>query len=285
MINLTKPHRLYLRPKLNESYFFRKIFKIDKHFIELPESANKSLCTPVLVERFSSEAITESPSYTSVFWIDFHKEIGPSVLDLLNYIRENIDSSLAFRQNCRDGSCGMCSMNINGRNTLACISPTTPEEQMIIRPLTRYPVIHDLIVDKTEFYFNMSLVKPWLVSSSPNTQSPESRSILDSVLPCNLCGCCNASSFDFWWNKEVYLGPAALLQAYRWVQDSRDQVRAQRLLDLQELGQLNAFKSEPSSGRCPIGLDVEGVVTSMAEEMKKSKENLDSWAEWRAVDR
>jgi succinate dehydrogenase / fumarate reductase iron-sulfur subunit len=279
--------RKYIKPILKESLFFRKILKTEKHFLELPENADKEKTLPVLVERFNEASLTADTDYTSVYWIDFSKDIGPSVIDLLNFIRENIDSSLAFRQNCRDGSCGICSMNINGRNTLACIAPTTPSCQMTIKPLTGYRVVHDLVVDISDLYTSLEQVQPWLISNKPlkslQTKEPQPNPIqpsesLKKTLRCNLCGSCNASNPNFWWSREKYLGPSVLLQAYRWIIEPKDTSKNVRILNLLDQDQDSIFKSDYSEGSCPLGLETDKILKDLQKEMKTLKNNWNDWS-------
>ena len=150
------------------------------------------------------------------------------------------DDSLSFRRSCREGVCGSDGMNINGRNGLACILPLAELKQPItLRPLPGLPVIRDLIVDLSQFYKQYRTVKPWLINNDPEPemerlQSPDERARLDGLYECILCGCCTSACPSFWWNPETFLGPAALLQAARFLDDSRDQASGERLDDLDD---------------------------------------------------
>ena len=150
------------------------------------------------------------------------------------------DDSLSFRRSCREGVCGSDGMNINGRNGLACILPLAELKQPItLRPLPGMPVIRDLIVDLSQFYKQYRTVKPWLINHDPEPemerlQSPQERARLDGLYECILCGCCTSACPSFWWNPETFLGPAALLQAARFLDDSRDQATGERLDDLDD---------------------------------------------------
>uniref|UniRef100_A0A3G2QXW1 Succinate dehydrogenase [ubiquinone] iron-sulfur subunit, mitochondrial n=1 Tax=Gelidium kathyanniae TaxID=2483893 RepID=A0A3G2QXW1_9FLOR len=155
------------------------------------------------------------------------KNCGPMILDALFQIKNTQDSSLSFRRSCREGICGSCSMNINGINSLACLKSLSQEGKFItIYPLPHMYVIKDLVVDLTNFYSQYKLIKPWLVnnfiSKKEQLQSKKDRLELDGLYECILCACCSASCPSYWWNQDTYLGPAILLQAYRWVVDSRD---------------------------------------------------------------
>jgi succinate dehydrogenase / fumarate reductase iron-sulfur subunit len=161
------------------------------------------------------------------------------LLDALLLLKQQ-DDSLAFRRSCREGVCGSDAMNINGRNGLACIMPLKDLKQPIeIRPLPGLPVIRDLIVDLGQFYAHYRVVKPWLINHDPEPeierlQSPEERDKLDGLYECILCACCTTACPSFWWNPDRFLGPAALLQAYRFLADSRDQDRGERLDGLED---------------------------------------------------
>nr|YP_010888147.1 succinate dehydrogenase subunit 2 [Fushitsunagia catenata]WJJ67924.1 succinate dehydrogenase subunit 2 [Fushitsunagia catenata] len=159
---------------------------------------------------------------------------GPMVLDALIQIKEVQDSTLSFRRSCREGICGSCSMNINGTNTLACLQPLSGSNKFVtIYPLPHMYVIKDLIPDLTNFYSQHKSIKPWLINpQKPKKeflQSKFDRLELDGLYECILCACCSASCPSYWWNHDSYLGPAILLQAYRWIIDSRDSVIESRL--------------------------------------------------------
>ncbi|MHA1537706.1 MAG: succinate dehydrogenase iron-sulfur subunit [Alphaproteobacteria bacterium] len=165
---------------------------------------------------------------------------GPMVLDALIKIKNDIDSSLAFRRSCREGVCGSCSFNINGVNTLACTS-FIPEGNKPVRiyPLPHMPVVKDLIPDLNIAYAQLASVEPWLKADSPppsreRLQSEEERKTLDGLWECVLCFSCTTSCPSYWWNSERYLGPAVLLQAYRWIADSRDERTGERLDELED---------------------------------------------------
>ena len=166
-------------------------------------------------------------------------DVGPDtmVLEALTRIKAQ-DESLSFRRSCGEGVCGSDGMNINGKNRLACITPIselkTPVE---IRPMPGMPVIRDLIVDLTQFYHQYKSVKPWLITHDAEPeierlQSPEERDKLDGLYECILCACCSTSCPSFWWNPDKFRGPAALLQAARYLEDSRDQATSERLGEL-----------------------------------------------------
>jgi succinate dehydrogenase / fumarate reductase, iron-sulfur subunit len=161
------------------------------------------------------------------------------LLDALLLLKRQ-DDSLSFRRSCREGVCGSDGMNINGRNGLACITPLKDlGASIVLRPLPGLPVIRDLIVDMTQFNNQYRAVKPWLINHDPEPeierlQSPEDRARLDGLYECILCACCSTSCPSFWWNPDRFLGPAALLQSWRFLSDSRDQATGERLDDLND---------------------------------------------------
>jgi succinate dehydrogenase / fumarate reductase iron-sulfur subunit len=164
---------------------------------------------------------------------------GPMVLDALIKIKNEIDPSLTFRRSCREGICGSCAMNIDGTNTLACIKPIGDVKGIVkIYPLPHMSVVKDLIPDMTHFYAQYASIKPWLQTTTPappdreRLQSKEERARLDGLYECILCACCSTSCPSYWWNGDRYLGPAILLQAYRWIVDSRDEATGERLDEL-----------------------------------------------------
>ena len=182
---------------------------------------------------------TENPRLDT-FEIDLDK-CGPMVLDAIIYIKNELDPTLAFRRSCREGICGSCAMNIDGTNTLACIKATESiKGDVKIYPLPHMPVLKDLVPDMRHFYAQYASIKPWLRADSPpppdreRLQSKEDRAKLDGLYECILCACCSTACPSYWWNSDRYLGPAALLQAYRWLVDSRDEAAGERLDDLED---------------------------------------------------
>ena len=163
------------------------------------------------------------------------------VLDVLNLIKEK-DQSLSYRRSCREGVCGSDGVNMNGKNGLACITPLSEvvtNGKLVVRPLPGLPVIRDLVVDMGVFYKQYQRIKPYLQNSSPagsheRLQSPEDRAKLDGLYECILCACCSTSCPSFWWNPDKFVGPSGLLQAYRFLADSRDEAAEERLADLDD---------------------------------------------------
>jgi succinate dehydrogenase / fumarate reductase, iron-sulfur subunit len=169
-------------------------------------------------------------------------DCGPMVLDALLKIKNEVDTTLALRRSCREGICGSCAMNINGRNTLACTKACNElgDGDISIYPLPHMSVIKDLVTDLTHFYAQYAAVKPWLQSRTPpppdreRLQSKEDQEQIDRPSACILCACCSTACPSYWWNSERYLGPAALLAAYRWLVDSRDEAAGERLDALED---------------------------------------------------
>jgi len=188
---------------------------------------------------------------------------GPMVLDAILKIKNEIDSSLSFRRSCREGVCGSCAMNINGRNTLACTKAISDYKGTIkLFPLPHMSVVKDLVADMTHFFEQYESIQPWLTNDSetPATseriQSHEERAKLDGLYECVLCACCSTSCPSYWWNSDRYLGPAILLQAYRWLADSRDTADDDRLSELNESFKLYRCHTIMNcTDTCPKGLN------------------------------
>ena len=170
------------------------------------------------------------------FFVD-KKKIGPMTLDALMFIKNDLDPTLTFRRSCREGICGSCSMNVNGTNTLACLKPIEGKE-INIYPLPHMRVLKDLVPDLSEFYEQYKSIEPWLKNSTKakkeQRQSPAERKKLDGLYECVLCACCSTSCPSYWWNGDKFLGPAILLQAYRFIVDSRDNNKKERLKNLED---------------------------------------------------
>jgi len=187
---------------------------------------------------------------------------GPMVLDALIKIKNEIDQTLTFRRSCREGICGSCAMNIDGANTLACTKGIDEVKGDVkIYPLPHMPVIKDLVPDLTNFYAQHAFIEPWLQTKSPTPekewrQSHEDREKLDGLYECILCACCSTSCPSYWWNQEKYLGPAALLHAYRWIIDSRDEATGDRLDELEDPFKLYRCHTIMNCAQvCPKGLN------------------------------
>jgi succinate dehydrogenase / fumarate reductase iron-sulfur subunit len=177
---------------------------------------------------------------------DVEVEIPPGqdlmVLDVLELVKQK-DASVSYRRSCREGVCGSDGMNINGANGLACITPLSeavkPGQKLILRPLPGLPVVRDLVIDMSLFYQQYEKIKPYLINDNPapaieRLQSPEEREKLDGLYECILCACCSTNCPSYWWNPDKFIGPAGLLQAYRFLADSRDTAATERLADLDD---------------------------------------------------
>lgn len=198
------------------------------------------------------------------------------VLDALELLHE-ADQTLVYRRSCREGVCGSDGMNINGKNRLGCITPVAEAlgkgNTLIIRPLPGMPVIRDLVVDQSLFFKQYQSIKPWLINNEPappieRLQSPEERARLDGLYECILCGCCSSQCPSWWWNPEKYVGPAGLLQAWRFITDSRDQAKEERLERLEDPFSLFRCRSIGNcSWVCPKGLNPMGAIGKIRQEL------------------
>jgi succinate dehydrogenase / fumarate reductase iron-sulfur subunit len=188
---------------------------------------------------------------------------GPMVLDAIIKIKNEIDPTLTFRRSCREGICGSCAMNIDGTNTLACTKPIADVKGDVkINPLPHLPVVKDIIPDMSHFYAQYATIRPWIRTQSttpPDSerlQSKADREKLDGLYECILCACCSTSCPSYWWNGDRYLGPAILLQAYRWLADSRDEATGERLDDLEDPFRLYRCHTIMNCTKtCPKGLN------------------------------
>ena len=193
----------------------------------------------VSVYRYDPDA-DEAPEMRDMS-IDLPEGKDLMVLDLLERLKEQ-DPSLSYRRSCREGVCGSDGINMNGLNGLACITPVSQvakRGKLALRPLPGLPVIRDLVVDMSQFFEQFEKVRPYLINDQPppaqeRLQSPEERAELDGLYECILCGCCSTACPSFWWNPDKFVGPAGLLQAYRFLADSRDTAGAERLRDLED---------------------------------------------------
>ncbi|MDX6750565.1 succinate dehydrogenase iron-sulfur subunit [Geminicoccaceae bacterium 1502E] len=189
-------------------------------------------------------------------------DCGPMVLDALIKIKSEVDSTLTFRRSCREGICGSCAMNIDGQNTLACTRAIEDVDGAVsIYPLPHMAVVKDLVTDFTQFWAQYESIEPWLQTYTPAPekefdQSIEERGKLDGLYECILCACCSTACPSYWWNSDKYLGPAALLQAYRWIADSRDEATGERLDELEDPFKLYRCHTIMNcTNTCPKGLN------------------------------
>lgn len=235
----------------------------------------------VSIYRFNAE-VDEKP-YMQDFSVPLGEAEDMMVLDVILYIKDNLDSTLSVRRSCREGVCGSDAVNINGKNRLACVTPVSELRQpIIIRPLPGLPIVRDLIVDMTDFYNQYNKVKPYLRNKgNPPTkerlQSPEEASKLEGLYECILCACCTTSCPSFWWNPDKFAGPAALLQSYRFIADSRDDYKAERLEDLKD--SFSVFRCRTIMNcvdACPKGLNPTQAINNIRTEMLVSDSNKEN---------
>ncbi|WP_460449663.1 succinate dehydrogenase iron-sulfur subunit [Alsobacter sp. SYSU BS001988] len=224
-----------------------------------PKPAAAQRVTEFKIYRYDPDG--ESNPRIDTYWVD-RDDCGPMVLDAIIWIKNKIDPTLTFRRSCREGICGSCAMNIDGTNTLACTKATDDIKGAVrIYPLPHMPVIKDLVPDLSTFYAQHASIEPWLHTASPSPekewrQSPDDRHKLDGLYECILCACCTTSCPSYWWNGDRYLGPAALLQAYRWLIDSRDEATGDRLDALEDPFRLYRCHTIMNCAQvCPKGLN------------------------------
>lgn len=215
-----------------------------------------------------------NPTYDH-FEIDLSK-CGPMVLDALIKIKDENDTTLTFRRSCREGICGSCAMNIDGTNTLACIKPIAEVKGTVrITPLPHMPVIKDLVADLTQAYAQYASIKPWLQTEGnaperERLQSESDRAKLDGLWECVLCYCCTTSCPSYWWNGDRFLGPATLLQSYRWIVESRDEKTGERLNNLEDPFKLYRCHTIMNcTNTCPKGLNPAKAIGEIKKQITK----------------
>ena len=225
------------------------------------------------IYRFNPE--TDSKPYMQEFVLE-NVEPGMMLLAALLKIKDEQDETLSFRRSCGEGVCGSDGMNINGTNGLACVTPVADLKQPIeIHPMPGLPVVRDLIVDMDQFFNQYRAVKPYMIVDDPMPdvelpQTPQQREKLDGLYECILCGCCSTSCPSFWWNPDKFLGPAALLQASRFLEDSRDQATEERLANLE--GPFKLFRCHTIMNCvqvCPKGLNPTKAIGKIKQMMVK----------------
>ena len=213
----------------------------------------------------------ENP-HMDIYHVDMDN-CAPMVLDALIKIKNEIDSTLTFRRSCREGICGSCAMNIDGVNSLACLKPIEEVSGTVhIYPLPHCDVVKDLVPDLSQFYAHYEQIEPWLKRSpsveGEHLQSPDERAKLDGLYECILCACCSTSCPSYWWNGERYLGPAALLQAHRWLMDSREQDIGGRLDQLEDTFRLYRCHTIMNCAKaCPKGLNPAKAISEIKQMM------------------
>ena len=206
-------------------------------------------------------------------------QCGPMVLDAILKIKNEIDPTLTFRRSCREGVCGSCAMNVNGKNTLVCTKAISDYSSTIkVFPLPHMKVVKDLVADMTHFYAQYASIKPWIETQTPppadreRLQSREEREKLDGLYECVLCACCSTSCPSYWWNSERYLGPAVLLQAWRWLTDSRDENTGERLDELEDPFKLYRCHTIMNcTDTCPKGLNPAKAIAGIKQMLVERK--------------
>lgn len=230
------------------------------------------------IYRYNPES-GEKPSMQD-YGLEIPSKSDPMLLTLLERLKAEQDPSITYRRSCREGVCGSDGMNINGKNGLACITKLSQlkTDKIVVRPLPGFPIIRDLVVDMSQFYQQYERVEPYLQNDSTapaqeRLQSPEERSQLDGLYECILCACCTSSCPSFWWNPEKFVGPAGLLQARRFLADSRDTAKQHRLDRLQD--PFSVFRCRTimnCADVCPKGLNP----TQAIAEIRKQMLNLET---------
>ncbi|WP_374627697.1 succinate dehydrogenase iron-sulfur subunit, partial [Devosia sp.] len=236
-----------------------------------PKPAGATRLKEYRVYRYDPDS-GENPRLDTYF-VDLD-DCGPMVLDALLWIKNKVDPTLTLRRSCREGICGSCSMNIAGANTLACTKGMDEIDGPVsVYPLPHMPVIKDLVPDLTTFYDQHRSIQPWLKTTSPTPdkewlQSKDDRARLDGLYECILCACCSTSCPSYWWNGEKYLGPAVLLQAYRWLIDSRDEATTERLDNLEDPFKLYRCHTIMNCAKvCPKGLNPAKAIAEIKQMM------------------
>ena len=247
-------------------FILPKNSKVTQGLDFIQDGCDKKKAIKVRVYRYDPDK--KGQPRLDIFYLKQEKSLQ-MVLDLLLKIKNDLDPSLAFRRSCREGVCGSCTMNINGTNSLACtksLEETGPE--LVIYPLPHLPVIKDLVGDLSGFYRQYAKIKPWLhsspVGSDEQQQSEIDRQKLDGLYDCILCAACSTACPSYWWNTEKFLGPAALLQAYRWIMDTRDNTTQERLDYLDDTFKLYRCHTIMNCTKtCPKGLNPAQAITSI----------------------
>ncbi len=217
----------------------------------------------------------DNAPYMQDYTIEIPQKSDPMVLTLLERLKAEQDQTLSYRRSCREGVCGSDGMNINGKNGLACITSLSQlkRSKIVIRPLPGFPVVRDLVVDLSQFYQQYERIEPYLQNDEiaparERLQSPEERDKLDGLYECILCACCTSSCPSFWWNPDKYVGPAGLLQARRFLADSRDTATQHRLDKLQD--PFSVFRCRTimnCTNVCPKGLNPSKAIAEIRTQM------------------
>ena len=224
-----------------------------------PKPANAKAMREFRIYRYDPDS--DANPRIDTYFVDTG-DCGPMILDALLWIKSKVDPTLTLRRSCREGICGSCAMNIDGTNTLACTKGMDEVKGTVkVYPLPHMPVVKDLVPDLTNFYAQHRSIEPWLKTTTPAPdkewlQSKPDREKLDGLYECILCACCSTSCPSYWWNSDKYLGPAVLLQAYRWLADSRDESTGERLDGLEDPFKLYRCHTIMNCAQvCPKGLN------------------------------
>ena len=219
----------------------------------------------------------DAKPYMKDYRLEIPEKSDMMLLDALILLKDHEDETLAFRRSCREGVCGSDAMNVNGKNLLACVTALSSlKTPIIIRPVPGLPVIRDIIVDMTQFYKQYEKVKPYLINEDAppvkeRLQSPEERAKLDGLYECILCGCCSTACPSFWWNPDKFIGPAGLLTALRFIVDSRDTAKQERLENLDDPHSVARCHSIGNcTSVCPKGLNPTKAIGKIRQEMVKA---------------
>lgn len=225
------------------------------------------------IYRYNPEV--DAKPYMRDYEIDIPAKSDPMLLTLLERIKAEQDESLSYRRSCREGVCGSDGMNINGKNGLACVTALShlKTDKIVVRPLPGFPVVRDLVVDMSQFYQQYERIEPYLQNDSvapaqERLQSPSERAQLDGLYECILCACCTSSCPSFWWNPDKFVGPAGLLQAQRFLSDSRDTATVHRLNKLQD--PFSVFRCRTimnCTNVCPKGLNPSKAISEIRQQM------------------
>jgi len=256
---------------------------VARRFAPTATRACAAVAAPQKFAIYRYDPDTAARPFLQEYTIDL-KNCGPMILDALIMIKDEVDSTLSFRRSCREGICGSCAMNINGKNGLACLLYIEPDAKPIeIQPLPHSYVVKDLVPDLTNFYNQYKSIEPWLKCKEGKKpgekeyfQSHEDRVLLDGMYECILCASCMTSCPSYWWNPEYYLGPAVLMQAYRWIADSRDQYTEERLAwvnDTMKLYRCHGIMN--CTACCPKGLDPAASIVKLKAQVAETYK--DSW--------
>ncbi|MDF1828209.1 MAG: succinate dehydrogenase iron-sulfur subunit [Legionellaceae bacterium] len=225
------------------------------------------------IYRYNPE--TDTKPYMKHYELSVSTANDPMLLTLLERLKAEQDPTLSFRRSCREGVCGSDGMNINGANGLACITPLSAlkTKTIVVRPLTGFAVMRDLIVDMSTFFKQYERIKPYLQNDTAppekeRLQSPQDRAKLDGLYECIMCGCCTSSCPSFWWNPDKFVGPAGLLQARRFLADSRDTATEQRLEEMQDPFSVFRCRSIMNCASvCPKGLNPTHAISEIRQQM------------------